>query len=287
MGISRSALKGRLKKEILVNGKSKALSYLCHENDVFEVELETPVLPSLAPEPIPLQILFEDKTILVINKQAGLVVHAGGGTQNNTLVNGLLYHLKKEDSLTEFGDSLRPGIVHRLDKDTSGVMVIAKNLKAMENLQKQFASRCIEKEYRAIVAGNIREEDLIVDEPIGRHPVDRKKMAVNSTTPSRNAFTSLHVIEHFQDTAYVAAFPKTGRTHQIRVHLAYIKHPIIGDEVYGSNSLNQKFISYIRRQALHARRLKFQHPENGKELEFTAPLPKDMQKLLDHLKTNA
>ena len=284
LGITRSALKNRIQDGIIVNGKTKALSHLCHENDVFEVEIKEQILPSLAPEPIPLQILFEDETLLVINKQAGLVVHAGGGTQNNTLVNGLIYHLRKDGYLKEFGDTLRPGIVHRLDKDTSGVMVIAKTLKAMENLQRQFASRSIEKEYRAIVSGNIHEEEIIVDQPIGRHPKERKKMAVLTPTPSRNACTCIRVLEHFKETAYIAAFPKTGRTHQIRVHLAYIKHPILGDEIYGSHALNQKFKTFIMRQALHASRLKFQHPLNEKILEFTAPLPKDMQNLLKSLK---
>ncbi len=284
LGITRSALKNRIQDGIIVNGKTKALSHLCHEKDVFEVEIKEQILPSLEPEPIPLSILFEDETLLVINKQAGLVVHAGGGTQNNTLVNGLIYHLRKKGGLKEFGDTLRPGIVHRLDKDTSGVMVIAKTLKAMENLQKQFASRTIEKEYRAIVSGNIRDEEITVDQPIGRHPTERKKMTVLTTLPSRKAYTSIRVLEHFNEAAYVAAFPKTGRTHQIRVHLAYIKHPILGDEVYGSHSLNQNFKAFISRQALHARRLKFQHPLNEKTLEFTAPLPKDMQTLLEALK---
>ena len=281
LGITRSQVKSRLKGEgIFINSRQKPLSHICSENDKVELELKETEAPGLKPKDIPLDILYQDEHLLIINKQPGLVVHAGGGTGEDTLVNAILFHTGE---MKDFEGSLRPGIVHRIDRDTSGLILVARNAKTLEALQSQFSERLIEKEYRAVVVSNIKEDTLVIDNAIGRHPVDRKKMAVTEAH-SRNAVTQIQVLERFGHFTYVAAFPKTGRTHQIRVHMAYIKHPILGDRVYGSRQINDSLAGLAPRQMLHAFGIRFRHPETGELMELKAPLPKDMNLLLERLR---
>ena len=255
--------------------------YHCCTEDAVEFNLEDPKVPSLEPQNIPLDILYEDDDILVINKQAGLTVHAGGGAYDNTLVNALLYHIK---DFREFGNTLRPGIVHRLDKEASGVMIIAKNIQNLNILQKQFSSRAVEKEYRAIVLSNISVDEQIINYSIGRNPNDRKKMIINGIN-TREATTKVVVLERFKEFTYIKAIPKTGRTHQIRVHLSSIKHPILGDKTYGSKTIPYIFTKTVTRFLLHAYKLIIRHPRTGQSMNFTAPIPEDRTNVLKILST--
>lgn len=223
------------------------------------------------PECIPLDIVYEDDDLAVVNKPKGMVVHPAAGNPSGTLVNALLYHF---GALSAAGGTVRPGIVHRIDKMTSGLLVVAKNDFAHEELAKQFASHSAHREYICLVHGNLKEESGTVDAPIGRHPVDRKRMAVVDN--GRNAVTHWRVLERFGTETLLDVKLETGRTHQIRVHMAYIKHPILGDEVYGSPAPKLKLTG----QALHGYRLTFTHPRTGSEMSFTAPIPKDFQEAL-------
>lgn len=236
----------------------------------------TPAVPQA--EQIPLDILYEDRHIIVINKPAGLVVHPAAGNETGTLVNALLHHCT---DLTGIGGELRPGIVHRLDKDTSGILVVAKNEAAMAELSRQFKERITDKEYLAIVRGVPRLPRGTVETTIGRHPVHRKKMAVNVRN-GREAVSHYEVIERFDDAALVRVKIETGRTHQIRVHMAHLKHPIVGDTVYGRGGASAV---KAERQMLHAAKLSLNHPKSGKRLSFEAPLPDDMNALLSQLRT--
>jgi 23S rRNA pseudouridine1911/1915/1917 synthase len=245
----------------------------------------TPVL--FKPEPIPIDILHEDDDIIVINKQPGLVVHPAPGHHSGTLVNALLYHCPK---LNGIGGALRPGIVHRLDKDTSGVLVAAKNDRAHHHLSRQFKSRRIKKKYLALVYGKMESDSGSVSLPIGRHPVDRKKMSTNSRK-SRVAETTWQIRERFEWASLIVVNLKTGRTHQIRVHCAAIKHPVMGDKVYGPRKTGGKKVAngknlfgMVPRQMLHAWRLVLTHPVTEAMVSFEAPIPSDMQAVMTALR---
>ena len=262
---------------VSVNGQTKRANYKLRLSDNIVMTYQPLQEIEVQPENIPLDILYEDKDIIVINKARGMMVHPATGVYTGTLVNALLYHCYGE--LSGINGKIRPGIVHRLDKDTSGVMVVAKNDFAHNSLAEQIGSKTAIKEYVALVHGNITEEKGIINANIGRHPVDRKKMAV-VTSGGKSATTVFHVLERFKNCTYVKCRLLTGRTHQIRVHMAYIGHPLIGDPKY-CNSKN-KF--NIEGQALHSLNLTLNHPRTNQQMTFTAPIPQDMQNLLNYFR---
>ena len=272
---------------VRVNRLKKKPSYQVHDNDIIAVEIPVPEKISAAPEPIPLDILYEDRDLIVISKPAGMVVHPAPGHYSGTLVHGLLHHCQ---NLEGIGGEIRPGIVHRLDKDTSGVMVVAKSEKAHHSLTNQFKNRQVKKCYLALVHGVMGSDAGAIDQPIGRHPVQRKKMSTASRH-SREAYTDWQVVRCFEMCAVslLSVQIKTGRTHQIRVHLSAIGHPLLGDPVYGSRKLDANLrIRYgtsvdLNRQMLHANRLQFSHPITGKLLTVKSALPKDMDELVQFL----
>jgi 23S rRNA pseudouridine1911/1915/1917 synthase len=250
------------------------------EGDVIAVNLPEPVAASPEPEDLPLDVLFQDPDIIVVNKPAGMVVHPGAGNDAGTLVNALLHHVK---DLSGIGGELRPGIVHRLDKGTSGVMVIAKNDAAHQELSRQFHDREVEKQYVTLVWGLVQQRKRI-DIPIGRDPVHREKISTRARR-ARSAVTRVTWARHVPGLSLLRIAIHTGRTHQIRVHLNAIGHPIVGDSLYGGvhrrvpNTLRP--VSRLARPFLHAERLAFQHPRTGEYLEFTAPLPDDLRGVLE------
>ena len=274
---------------VTVNGKAVAKNYKIGGGDILEIILPEPEPCEALPENIPLDIVYEDDDIIVINKPVGMVVHPAAGNPNGTLVNALLYHCGK--SLSGVGGIIRPGIVHRIDKDTSGLLVVAKNDEAHLNLSAQLKEHHVSRIYTAIAVGNFREEEGTVDAPIGRHPVDRKKMAVihNSELRSRNAVTHWSVMARGEadgnSFTLLRCQLETGRTHQIRVHMASVGHPLLGDAVYGG--ANTRFESRHRAsivgQCLHAGELHLTHPRTGKKMQFTAPMPQNMQHIVDIL----
>lgn len=275
--LSRSSVQKLLENgHILVNGKNVKANYKLREKDVLFVEVPEAVEPEILPEDIPLDILYEDADVIVVNKPQGMVVHPAPGHYTGTLVNALLYHCKEE--LSGINGEKRPGIVHRIDKDTSGVLVIAKNNAAHQSLALQLAEHSITRKYNAIVYNGFREEEGTVDEPIGRNPQDRKKMAVTQKH-SRHAVTHYRVLQRMKNFTLIEAQLETGRTHQIRVHMTYIGHPLLGDTVYGKKK--QPFS--LEGQVLHARVLGFVHPRTGEYMEFEAPLPPYFEKLLVRL----
>ena len=244
---------------------------------VYEVEL--PELKEVAIEPrdLPLDVVWEDADLLVLNKPKGVVVHPAPGHWDDTLVNALMYHCR--DSLSGINGELRPGIVHRIDKDTSGLLIVAKNDFAHQALAEQLQDHSLSRTYEAVVKGGFREDEGTVDAPIGRHPVDRKKMAVTEKN-SRPAVTHWKVLERFGQYTLVECCLETGRTHQIRVHMAHIHHPILGDTVYGSPKPELGQSS----QCLHARELRFRHPRTGEEITVTCPRPAWFEAVLDKLR---
>lgn len=261
LAITRSQVKRLVDSELVrVNGEAVKAGYKLRAGDEIEVTIRPEPEMNLEPEPIPLQILYEDEDLAVINKPKGLVVHPGAGNWTGTLVHALLYHL---DDLSEEGGSDRPGIVHRLDKDTSGLMVVAKNNSTHAHLSELLKERLMEKHYLALVHGAMRDDEGVIDKPIGRHPKDRKKMAVVEW--GREAQTIYRVEERFSKYTLVRLRLITGRTHQIRVHLASLHHPIVGDPLYGLKTGNLGADS----QLLHACYLAFTHP-NGQHLEFAS-----------------
>ena len=255
--------------QVAVNGRAAKVSHKLNAGDRIAVSIPPPLPISLAPEDIPLKVVYEDKDVVVIDKPAGLLVHPAAGQHTGTLVNAILARCP---DLGEINGSIRPGIVHRLDKDTSGLMMVAKNEAAQRSLSRQIKQRSIKKGYLALVLGHLTPEQGAIDAPIGRHPKDRKRMAVVSG--GREARTEYKVIRHFDDYTLVEAMPETGRTHQIRVHFAAIGHPIFGDHVYGKRS------PLLGRQFLHAHRLGFKLPSSGKFVEFRAGLPPDLEEVL-------
>jgi 23S rRNA pseudouridine1911/1915/1917 synthase len=239
-----------------------------------EVEVPDPEPLEVKPEPIPLSIVYEDECLIVIDKPPGMVVHPAPGHSGGTLVNALLHHC---DDLAGIGGVERPGIVHRLDKDTSGLIVAAKTDASMQSLTQQFKERDIHKVYLALAKGNFDSKTGTIDVPIGRHKTHRKKMSTH-TSAGREAQTQYEVIRQLDGYAYLQLFPRTGRTHQLRVHLASIGHPILGDRLYGGTL--GPGLPQIARQALHAHQLELTHPTTGKLLQFQSPLPPDMVSLL-------
>jgi 23S rRNA pseudouridine1911/1915/1917 synthase len=253
---------------IKVNGKLARPRDAVRTGDIVEVREPEIEKIEAQPEPIPLDILFEDDDLLVLNKPAGLVVHPGAGQQRHTLVNALLAHCK---NLSGIGGKERPGIVHRLDKETSGVLVIAKNDATHRDLSKQFAERTIGKTYLALIAGTPRKSSGTIDEPIARHPVHRHRMSV-ARRGGRSAKTEYCILRSSSDRSLVECVIHSGRTHQIRVHLHHLGHPVLGDKTYGG-----KRAGNFARQMLHAWKLSFRHPRTGEPMEFTASIPNDFE----------
>ena len=263
-------------EKILVNNSKVKVSYEMQVDDEIKIEDEQPKEISLRAQEIPLEILYEDNDIIVVNKPKGMVVHPANGNPDGTLVNAIMSICK--DSLSGIGGEIRPGIVHRLDKDTSGVIVVAKNDKAHINMSEQIKNHEVEKTYIALVRGFVKENEATINMPIGRSSKDRKKMAV--TKEGKSAITHFKVIERFGNYTLLEVKIETGRTHQIRVHLTEIGYPIVGDTVYsnGKNEWN------IQGQCLHAKSLKFKHPITGKEMFIEAPLPEYFENVISELK---
>jgi len=264
--------------KIRIQGEVKKPGYRVRAGEEIRGHIPLPEHAPFKPEPIPIHILHEDDDIIVVNKQPGLVVHPAAGHYSGTLVNGLLYHCPMLEGI---GGEMRPGIVHRLDKDTSGVLVVAKNSGAHHRLSDQFQRRTIKKKYLALVHGKMKADSGTISLPIGRHPVDRKKMSVHSKK-SRNAETTWKIKERFILATLIDIDLKTGRTHQIRVHCAAINHPVMGDPVYGGRrgrmkiEISKDYRLSVPRQMLHARCLELTHPSTQTILCFEAPIPSDM-----------
>lgn len=287
ISLSRSKLQELIENgNILVNGAIVKPSHIVHKGEEIRVLYKKEPPFSIKPQCIPLDIVYEDKDLIVINKSPGIVTHPAPGHLEGTLVNAIIYHCELAG-----GAGKRPGVVHRLDKDTSGLIVFAKTEKAHLVLSKQIETRKMKRGYIALAWGDFELKKGVIDAPLGRHTLDRKKMAVTPLS-SRSAKTYYEVIERFNDITYISLSLETGRTHQIRVHLEHIGHPVVGDPAYKGRKryhyvdINRfkKIMLIIKRQALHAKSLTFQHPQSGKEVKFEAPLPQDMQKLLSFLK---
>lgn len=277
LGLSRSRIKALIESgHITVNGNQPKASQAVAPGDAIRVAVPDPTPVDLTPEEIPLDVVYEDSDVLVINKQRGLVVHPAAGNWSGTLVNALLEHV---DDLEGIGGELRPGIVHRLDKDTTGLLVVAKNERAMAALQEQIRTHTARRIYWALVHGNNMPDRGRVEAPIGRHPVERKRMAVN-TKNGREAVTHFQVLERYRGYALLECRLQTGRTHQIRVHMAFIGHPVVADPVYGTRKAHLS----MPPQALHARQLGFYHPSTGEWMEFTVEPPADMMAAIQRLR---
>lgn len=262
---------------VQVNGKKEKAGYKIRNNDRVTVLIPEPVQLEVKAEEIDLDVLFEDNDIIVINKPRGMVVHPAAGNHTGTLVNALLEHCR--DSLSDINGVIRPGIVHRIDKDTSGVLVVAKNNNSHAILSEKLKKHDIQRIYTAVAEGTIHEDSGKIDAPIGRHPVERKKMAVDVRN-GRNAVTHFRVLERFKSATLLELRLETGRTHQIRVHMSYIGHPLIGDAVYGKKKQKYGFEG----QALHARLLGFIHPGTGEYMQFEAEAPVEFQRLVEKLR---
>jgi len=284
---SRARLQQWIKAgQVLVDGKQLRPRDKVMGGELLKVEATTEVEVAWQPEVIPLDIVYEDDDILVINKPVGLVVHPGTGNPDGTLVNALLNHAP------ELNEVPRAGIIHRLDKATSGLLVVARNLKSQKHLVEILQARIMKREYQAVACG-VMVSGGTVDEPIGRHSVDRKRMAVVHN--GKEAITHYRVIQRYRAHTHIRVNLETGRTHQIRVHMAYIRHPLIGDQVYGqrlripkdSSEQMSNMLRGFKRQALHAAKLGLEHPSTGEQMEWEVPLPDDMSRLLEVLKADA
>lgn len=273
--VTRSAVQTLISEGgVLVGGKSIAKNYKLRSGDVVEVVIPEPQPLDTLPEDIPLDIVYEDSDLLVVNKPKGMVVHPAHGNYTGTLVNALLFHCG--DSLSGINGVIRPGIVHRIDKNTSGLLIVAKNDKSHVKLAEQIKEHSFTREYEAIAVGYFKEREGTIDAPIGRHHTDRKKMCVTSEN-SKNAVTHYSVIRQYGGFAHVRLRLETGRTHQIRVHLSYIGHSVLGDDVYG------KPYKGMDGQCLHARKIGFIHPSTGEYMEFTSELPDYFASVLNKL----
>ena len=271
--LSRTNIKRLIEEgKILLNLKNTKVSYKIQENDEITIKEEKPIETSLKAQNIPIQVLYEDNDIIVVNKPKGMVVHPANGNPDGTLVNAIMAICK--DSLSGIGGEIRPGIVHRIDKDTSGVLIIAKNDKANINLSEQIKNHEVEKTYIALVRGIVKENEATINMPIGRSTKDRKKMSVRKD--GKNAITHFKVLKRLDKYTLLEIKIETGRTHQIRVHLSEIGYPIIGDEVY-SNGKNEWG---VKGQCLHAKSLRFKHPITGNEMYIEAELPEYFEKLI-------
>lgn len=275
--LSRTRVKELVKDgNILVNSKKEKVSYKVQENDQISVSVPAVKPLNIEPEDIPLDIIYEDADVIVVNKPQGMVVHPSAGHPDHTLVNALLYYTR---DLADSPEGFRPGIVHRIDKDTSGLLMIAKNAKARESLEDQLAHKTNKRQYLAIVHGNFGEDDGLVDAPIGRNPHDRKKMAVVEN--GKNAITHFKVLEQFKGYSLIMCQLETGRTHQIRVHMAYIGHPVAGDPLYGPRKTLKG-----KGQFLHAKVLGFEQPTTHEWLEFQVAPPHIFEERLSELRKN-
>ena len=277
--LSRTTVKRLIDEEkILVNGKKQKSSYKPEQGDCISIDIPEAHEIELEAQNIPVPVIYEDNDIIVVNKPKGMVVHPANGNPDGTLVNAILAMCK--DSLSGIGGEIRPGIVHRLDKDTSGLLIVAKNDEAHIKMSKQIQDRKVTKKYIALVKGVISENEATIDLPIGRSTKDRKKMAVDAK--GKNAITHFKVLKRYNNYTLLELKIDTGRTHQIRVHMSYIGHPVVGDSVY-SNGKNE---FGVEGQMLHARYLEFKHPITGEELKLEAPIPNYFEDVLQRLENN-
>lgn len=275
--MSRSYIQKIIKdKKVTVNGKVEKAKYLVKEEDKVVIEIPKPKILEVVPQDIPIEIVYEDDDIIIVNKPQGMVVHPAPGNYEGTLVNAILYHCK--GNLSSINGVIRPGIVHRIDKDTSGILMIAKNNNSHNCLAEQLKDHSITREYEFICHGVFKEDNVTVDRPIGRNPKDRLKMAI--VPNGKRAVTHFEVLERFNGYTHVRARLETGRTHQIRVHAMSINHPLVGDPVYGPKNSKIK----LNGQALHAKKLGFIHPTTKEYVEFDSELPDYFQKLLEKLR---
>lgn len=276
--LSRSFIQKMIKEgAVRVNGAPVKGSYHVKADDSVAFFLPKAVEPDIEPEDIPLDILYEDRDVIVVNKPKGMVVHPAAGHYSGTLVNALMYHCGEE--LSGINGVLRPGIVHRIDMDTTGSVIACKNDASHNCIAEQLKNHSLTRRYHAICHGVLKEEEGIIDKPIGRHPAERRKMAVNEKN-GKTAVTRYRVLKHFEHYTYIECELETGRTHQIRVHMASIGHPLLGDALYSG----QKSPFHLQGQTLHAKTLGFMHPSSGKYVETDAPLPEYFQHLLEILK---
>ncbi|HOV40750.1 MAG TPA: RluA family pseudouridine synthase [Oscillospiraceae bacterium] len=274
--LTRSAIQKLISEgEIKVNDKLVPKNYVLKKNDDVSVNIPEPKELDVKAQDLPIEIVYQDEDLLVVNKPKGMVVHPAAGNYEGTLVNALLHHCKGQ--LSGINGIARPGIVHRIDKNTSGLLIVAKNDKAHLKLAEQIKAHTFTREYEAVVCGRMKNESGTINAPIGRHPVDRKKMCVTDKN-SKNAVTHYFVIENFEAYSHLRLKLETGRTHQIRVHMAYIGHPVLGDDVYG------KPFKGIEGQCLHAKKIGFVHPATGEYLEFDSELPLYFKNILQKLK---
>ena len=275
--LSRSAIQRLLEEgQVSLDGRPLKKNHKSRAGECYEITLPQPELSQLVPQNIPLDVVYEDEDLIVVNKKRGMVVHPAPGHADGTLVNALLYHCA--GSLSGIGGEQRPGIVHRIDKDTSGLLIVAKNDFAHQALSAQLSDRSLSRVYEAVVRGNFRQDEGVIDRPIGRHPSDRKRMAVTEKN-SRHAVTHWKVLERYRGYCRVQCRLETGRTHQIRVHMASIGHPLLGDFVYGSPSPEKG----LEGQCLHARELKFIHPRTGEPVHLVTELPEYFTQVLSKL----
>lgn len=276
--LSRSFIQKLIKDgQVFVNGKAVRANYRVKAEDEIVFNIPESVEPDIEPENIPLTILYEDKDILIVDKPKGMVVHPAAGHYSGTLVNAVMHHCKGE--LSGINGIMRPGIVHRIDRDTTGSIIICKNDFSHQNIAEQLKEHSINRRYRAICCGVLKDEEGVIHKPIGRHPVDRKKMAINEKN-GKDAVTHYKVLQRFDKYTYIECVLETGRTHQIRVHMASIGHPLLGDEVYGTGKCPFKLVG----QTLHAMTLGVVHPRTNEYLEVNAPLPDYFEHLLNVLK---
>ena len=279
--VSRTRIKSLIKDGMIrLNGEVVKAHHLVHHRDRVEVVIPPPEEPSIDGEDIPLDILYEDEHLIAVNKPAGMVVHPAAGNYSHTLVNALVSHCRELAAGTH---PLRPGIVHRLDKDTSGCIIAAKDDVVHRKLMELFSGREVYKEYRAIVGGNVKDNEGEIETLIDRSRRDRKKMAV-SQIKGREAVTHYSVLERFYYATYLSIIPRTGRTHQIRVHLSHIQHPVLGDRQYSRRKILKVLGIEIPRQMLHAHKISFSHPVSGEKMEFCAPIPEDFEGVLNYLR---
>ena len=276
---SRSYIQDLIKKgKATIGGKTIKANYRLREGDIVALAIPKPEPLEILPENIPLDIVYEDNDVILVNKPKGMVVHPAAGHYSGTLVNALLYHCK--DNLSGINGVLRPGIVHRIDMDTTGIIIVCKNDNAHQHIAKQLAEHSITRKYVAIVSGNIKEDEGVVDAAIARSKNDRKKMAVDKD--GKRAVTHFKVLERLNNYTYIECVLETGRTHQIRVHMSYLHHPLLGDEVYSNKKENTK----LKGQCLHAKVLGFIHPSTNEYMEFEAPLPEYFKEILMKFRKN-
>ena len=279
--ISRSFFQKIIKENnIQVNDVVQKANYRMKEEDLVAVTIPDAVETAIVPEDIPLDILYEDDDVLIVNKPKGMVVHPSAGHFSGTLVNGIMFHCK--DSLSGINGEIRPGIVHRIDMDTTGSLIVCKNDESHVCIAEQIKEHSVNRIYEGIVCGNVKEDSGTIKGAIGRHPVDRKKMAINEKN-GKPAITHYKVLERFGNYTHMQFQLETGRTHQIRVHMASIGHPLLGDEIYSSGKSPFK---HLQGQTLHAKTIGFIHPKNNEYMEFSAPLPEYFENLLVQLKRN-